>query len=120
MMEISRLNHAISVILSKMGFSTEKQLKHAELSGEELYGALYDAYILAKYKKEAAAKKLSEMPECPTIASVLHLFYYEVQQEDPDFWYEMKERAGRRAAEINQEFLNAMNDVEAKDDRNNR
>jgi hypothetical protein len=104
-MKITRLNHAVKVIVSKMGFQNEEHLKAAERRGDELYGGLYDAYLVAKYQLEATKRKLAEMPQCPTVANMIHIFFYEVQKEDPEFWKEMKERAGARAAKINQYFL---------------
>lgn len=104
MMQISRLSHSIKVILDKMGFDNEKSLSRYESRGEAPEGSLYDAYLLVKFQRDAARKRLDQMPSVPRIAETLHLFFFEVQKADPEFWKEMKERAGARAAQINQAY----------------
>ena len=109
MMQISRLTHTINLLMDRMGFANEEAVKRAETRGEEFnYQSLYDAYVLAKYERKAARIKLGQMPIVPSIVQVVHLFFYEVQKEDPEFWVEMKERAGKRAAKINQAYKDSM------------
>lgn len=112
MMQISRLNRAIKAIVWKMGYDTEKAIKTSELRGDMVSNSLYDGYLLAKYERDAARKKLGEMPNVPIIASTIHCFFHEVQKEDPRFWREMKERAGARVAKINQNYLDLEKEAE--------
>ena len=109
LMQLSRLNSAIKVIIRKMGFETESSLKNAERKGHIIESSLYDAYLLAKYERDAVSKRLSELPNVPKIASLFHLFFYEVQNADPEFCKEMKERAGARVAKINSLFIKTEN-----------
>jgi len=105
-MQISRLTHAIKAILLKMGYGNEKGIERSELRGDIIDSSLYDAYLIAKYERAAARKKLNEMPTVPKIANILHLFFFEVQKADPVFWKEMRERAASRAAKISTLYQN--------------
>jgi len=107
MMQISRLSNAIKAIIGRLGYEKESQITRAETRGEEFNCGLYDAYLLAKYERDAARKKLAEMPIVPKVAPLYVSFFYEMQQYDPALWKEIRERAAAKVSRINQRFYNA-------------
>tara|TARA_R110000851_G_C12626837_1_gene517296 strand:- start:38 stop:463 length:426 start_codon:yes stop_codon:yes gene_type:complete len=105
--QIVRLSHAVEVILRRIGFESEKQFELAIFKGEVYDSSLYDAYLVAKYERNAARLKIGQMPPVEKKIDIMVQFFYDVKNNNPSYWNEMKERAAKRCAVVSQKYREA-------------
>ena len=104
-MQITRINFALAAILQQMGFESDKEIDAAEKLGEMHQSTIYDAYLVAKYELAGARKRLSQMPKLDKRVDIILMFWDVVKNEDPEFFREMRAKAGKLAVEMNARFI---------------